>query len=101
MRTAARPDFRKRREMDFWRTANRCLFVLSAIGGLVFTILMFYPELRRIEEMRSTLASLQKNLWQEDLLLRQQQREDQWLKTNPEYVEMLARDKLGVMKEGE
>jgi cell division protein FtsB len=102
MRTAhAKAQIRKRRETDFWRAVNRFLVFLIGIGAVVVIAMAFVPELRRIDEMKATLADLQKELAAQQLLLAQQQRQEKWLNENPEYVELLARDRLGVMKEGE
>ncbi len=102
MRTPhAKAQLRKRRETDFWRAVNSLLFFLVVIGAVVAIALAFVPELRRIEEMKATLAGLQKELAAQQLLLAQQQREEKWLNENPEFVELQARDRLGVMKEGE
>lgn len=102
MRTAhARAQLRHRRETDFWRAVNRFLIVLIGLGLVVVIALAFVPELRRITEMRETLAGLEKELADQKLLLLQQQREERWLNESPGYVETLARDRLGVVKEGE
>jgi cell division protein FtsB len=101
MRTSAKPDFRKRRETDFWRAANRLLLGLIVIGAVVAAVITFYPEFRRIEEMKASIGRLDQQLSEEQLKLRQQEREENWLKNDPEYVEMQARELLGVMKEGE
>jgi len=102
MRTAhAKAQIRKRRETDFWRAVNRCLVFLIGLGVVVVIAMAFVPELRRIDEMKATLAGLQEELAAQQLLLAQQQREEGWLNESPEYVELLARDRLGVMKEGE
>ncbi|MFY8217337.1 MAG: FtsB family cell division protein [Chthoniobacterales bacterium] len=101
MRTSAKPDFRKRRETDFWRAANRLLLGLIVIGAVVAAVITFYPEFRRIEEMKASIGRLDVELSEEQLKLRQQEREENWLKNDPEYVEMQARELLGVMKEGE
>lgn len=98
---SAKPDFRKRRETDFWRTANRLLIGLIVIGGTIIAVMTFYPEFRRIEEMKATIARLDLQLSEEQLKLRKQEREEKWLMDDPEYVEMRARELLGVMKEGE
>lgn len=101
MRMSVKPDFRKRRETDFWRTANRLLIGLIVIGGTIIAVMTFYPEFRRIEEMKATIARLDLQLSEEQLKLRKQEREEKWLMDDPEYVEMRARELLGVMKEGE
>lgn len=102
MRTAhARAEARRRREHDFWRAVNRGLLVLIALGAVVIIALAFVPELRRLREMRADLATLKEDLKAEELRLLQQQRQERWLNEDPEYVETIARDRLGVMKEGE
>ncbi len=102
MRTAhARTQLRKRRETDFWRAVNTGLLVLCLLGAVVVTALAFVPELRRVQEMRANLQALQKESASQQLLLRQQQREVKWLQDDPAYVEILARDRLGLMKDGE
>jgi cell division protein FtsB len=102
MQTAhARAQLRKRRETDFWRAVNTCLTFLVGLGAVVAAVLWFLPELRKIDEMRATLASLQKELAAEQLNLAQQQRQEGWLNESPEYVEMQARDRLEMVKDGE
>jgi cell division protein FtsB len=102
MRTPhARAQIRKRHETDFWRAVNRFLVFLIGIGGVIVISMAFVPELRRIDEMKATLAGLQKDLANQQLLLAQQQRQERWLNESPGYVELKARDLLGVMKEGE
>lgn len=96
-----KPDFRKRRETDFWKAVNQFLVFLIAISGVVAMGVMFVPELRRIDEMEKAYVALEGEREAEELRLRQQQREENWLKTDPEYVELLARERLGMMKEGE
>ncbi len=97
----ARPDYRKRRETDFWNAVNKFIFGLCAVGGLVLIGLLAYPELRRIDEMEKNVIDLEADRDAESLLLQKQKREEQWLKNDPAYVELLAREKFGMMKEGE
>jgi cell division protein FtsB len=102
MQTAhARAQLRKRRETDFWRAVNTCLTFLVVLGAVVTTVLWFLPELRKIDEMKATLAGLQKELAAEQLLLAKQQRQEGWLNESPEYVELMARDLLDKVKNGE
>jgi len=101
MRTPhAKAQLKKRRETDFWRAVNTFLVFLIGIGAVVAIALAFVPELRHIDELRASLAGLQKDLAGQQLLLLQQQRQEKWLNTDSGYVENLARD-FGYMKEGE
>ena len=77
------------------------MLVLIAGAGLILTGLWFYPQLMRIDEMEKSLAEKEAERDSLSLLLQQQQREEQWLKTDPAYVELLARERLGLMKDGE
>jgi len=77
------------------------VIALIVIGGSVIAVMTFYPEFRRIEEMKANIGRLDAQLAEEQLKLRKQEREEGWLKNDPEYVEMQARELLGVMKEGE
>jgi cell division protein FtsB len=101
MRAGARSEFRRRRETDFWQTVNRALALLIAGGVVVAVLLTFIPEIRRDREMRTRLADMQRQVGEENLRLKQQQREEQLLLTDHEYLEIIARDRLGVMKDGE
>ncbi len=97
----ARPYERRRRKTGFLHAVNRLMLVLIAGAGLVLTGLWFYPQLMRIDEMEKSLAEKEAERDSLSLLLQQQQREEQWLKTDPAYVELLARERLGLMKDGE
>ncbi len=102
MRAAViRTDFRRRRETDFWQGINRLMAYLIVAAFLAWIVFAFRPESQRIAEMRQTWEALKQEVAAEELLLRKQQREDAWLKSDPEYVETLARDRLELMKDGE
>jgi len=72
-----------------------CVGLAAAVG------LAMIPEWKRLEGMRATLATKQAERDEELSLQRKQQREVQLLQSNPEYLELVARDKLDLMKEGE
>ena len=59
------------------------------------------PELERRRALTVQLDQEQSKLSNEQLIRQQRTREVQLLQNDPEYVEIIARDKIGVMKEGE
>jgi len=92
---------RLRRNPEVWHQINRLLMAGILIVVLIFVALTFRPEWNRRAELQRQLEEEQSKLKAEQLLEKQRQREVHLLQTDPEYVEIIARDKLGVMKEGE
>lgn len=92
---------RRRRDPAFWNALNRVLFVLVVIGGAAGIILWFYPEISRRNTMVTNLEEQQKELAAHQLLRKQREREVYLLENDKEYIEMVARDRLDMMKEGE
>jgi cell division protein FtsB len=90
-----------RRNPALWHHLNRFLTVLIVLGGLVFVGLTFYPEWKHRSQLTAKLEEEQAKLRAEQLLQKKREREVHLLQTDPGYVETIARDKLGVMKEGE
>ena len=75
--------------------------VLIVLGGFLFVGLTFYPEWKHRSQLTAQLEEEQAKLRAEQLLQKKREREVHLLQTDPGYVETIARDKLGVMKEGE
>ena len=92
---------KRRRNPEVWSMANRLISLLIVMGALAFLMMAFYPEWTRKKDLSSQLAKEKSKLSAEELLRKQRSREVDLLKNDPEYVEAIARDKIGVMKEGE
>ncbi len=92
---------KRRRNTEVWSTGIRLVSLLIVMGALAFLLLAFYPEWTRKKELANQLAAEKLTLSAEELLRKQRSREVDLLKNDPEYVEAIARDKIGVMKEGE
>ena len=75
------------------------IFIVA--GALAFLLVAFYPEWTRKKDLSAQLAHEKSTLSAEELLRKQRSREVDLLKNDTEYVEAIARDKIGVMKEGE
>jgi cell division protein FtsB len=92
---------KRRRNPEVWHKANRLviiLIVLAIIGG---ALLAFIPEIARHKSLTNQFEQEKESLAREKLVNRQRAREVHLLQNDPEYVEIIARDRLGVMKEGE
>ena len=92
---------KQRRNPAIWHYLNRFLTVLIVLAGVLFIGLSLYPEWRHRNQLSSKLEEEQTRLRAEQLLQKKREREVDLLQTDPGYVETIARDKLGVMKEGE
>ena len=94
-------DTKQRRNPAVWHYLNRFLTVLIVLAGILFIGLSVYPEWRHRNQLSSQLEDEQAKFRAEQLLQKKREREVNLLQTDPSYVETIARDKLGVMKEGE
>jgi cell division protein FtsB len=92
---------RRRRNPEVWLKANRLVATLIALGLVAIAVLAFHPEWERHQDLAARLEEEQAVLREQELLLQQRDRELHLLQHDPEYVENLARDTLGLMKEGE
>ena len=94
-------DFRARREATVWQRLNSVLRVLLALAVVLVIVSLFLPPYKKLEQGRSEIESLQTQVNDQKILLAHQTREVNLLKTDPTYLETMARDKLDLMKEGE
>ena len=92
---------RKRKDATFLKALNRVLMVLVFLGFLAIVAFWFYPEVTyrnklvaQLEDKKAHLAALQ-------LTQKQREREVYLLQNDPEYIEIIARDKLDLMRPGE
>ena len=92
---------KRRSNPETWHKANRLVTVLIILGIAGVTAAAFYPEWRRLNVLRMQLNEEKASLSAEELLKEKRSREVYLLQKDPEYVEIVARDKIGVMKVGE
>jgi len=93
--------FRERKQQTVWHTLNRLLTILIFLAAAMLAVLYFLPEIRYLTDMKSRRAALQAEKARLSLEAKQNQRKENLLKNDPEYVETIARDKLDLMKPGE
>ena len=94
-------DFRARREATIWQRMNHVLRVLLFLAIWLLIISFFLPPYKKLNQSRAEIEQLQAQLTEQKTLLARQTKEVTLLKSDPTYLETIARDKLDLMKEGE
>jgi cell division protein FtsB len=94
-------DFRARREATLWQRLNRILRVLLVLAIWLVIISLFVPPYKKLTQSRAEIDNLIAQVNEQKYLLARQTREIALLKTDPTYLETIARDRLDLMKEGE
>lgn len=92
---------KRRYNPEIWHFLNRFMVLSILLVAGAFAVFTFYPAWTRRDELATKLEAEQAKLAAEQLIQKQRTREVTLLQTSPEYVEIIARDKLGVMKPGE
>jgi cell division protein FtsB len=94
-------DFRARREATVWQRLNRILKALIVLAVWLVIISLFAPPYKRLSQGHREIDGLQAQVNDQKGLLARQTREVNLLKTDPTYLETIARDRLDLMKDGE
>ncbi|MEY2556674.1 MAG: hypothetical protein QOE34_99 [Verrucomicrobiota bacterium] len=94
-------DFRARREATVWQRLNSILRVLLVLAIALVIVSLFLPQAKKLSQSRVEIENLQTQVNEQKVLLARQTREVNLLKTDPGYLETMARDRLDLMKEGE
>ena len=94
-------DFRARREATVWQRWNRVLLTLLFLTAWLVIISLFVPPYKKLKMGQEDISKLQAQRDEQQVLLSKQTREVNLLKTDPVYLETIARDRLDLMKEGE
>lgn len=94
-------DFRARREATVWQRLNSILRVLLVLALVLVIVSLFLPQSKKLGQSRAEIDKLQGQVTEQKILLARQTRGVNLLKTDPTYLETMARDRLDLMKEGE
>jgi cell division protein FtsB len=94
-------DFRARREATVWQRLNSVLRVLLVLASVLVIVSLFLPQSKKLNQSRAEIDKLQGQVTEQKILLARQTREVSLLKTDPTYLEIMARDRLDLMREGE
>jgi cell division protein FtsB len=92
---------RRHRQSEFLRNAVRVMWSLIAAVVLLLAGFTFYPEWTRLSDMKKDLALQKAKLEELKKTTEGRELEVQLLQNDPHYLEMIARDRLDMMKEGE
>lgn len=91
----------RRSQSYFLPAAMRVVWVLIVFSALLTAGFTFYPEWLRLNEMKLHLAKQKAQLEELQKLSQQRTQEVHFLQTDRDYLEIIARDRLDMMKEGE
>ena len=80
---------------------NRFLILLIICGTLALALLTFYPEWKKLCDMRRSLQKDRQELAQLKNQATHREQELHLLQHNKEYLELVARDRLDLMKPNE
>ena len=94
-------DFRARRDASVWQQLNRVLRALITIAALLVIASLFVPQYKRLTQSQAEIETLQKQVGDQKNLLARETRKVTLLRTDPGYLETIARDRLDLMKDGE
>ena len=92
---------RRHRQSEFLRNAVRVMWSLIAAVVLLLAGFTFYPEWTRLSDMKKDLAGEKAKLEELKKTTEGRELEVQLLQNDPHYLEMIARERLDMMKEGE
>jgi cell division protein FtsB len=94
-------DFRARREATVWERWNRVLLIFLLLAVWLVIVSLFVPPYKKLKFGHEEIDKLQAQRDEQQVLLSKQTREVNLLKTDPVYLETIARDRLDLMKDGE
>jgi cell division protein FtsB len=84
-----------------WYSLNRIVFTLICLGVSVPIAYSFLPEVANRKAQLQRIEALKVDIEKQRMLITRFDREEMLLKRDPEFVSVIARDKLELMKDGE
>ncbi len=100
-RVSDHSNFGARRDHTVWDFLNRLLLVIIVFAVIAITVCAYLPKLKMEREQTARLEQLKADIEKKRTLLARRTREVDLLQHDPGYVELIARDRLDLMKEGE
>ena len=95
------PEFKRRKDRSYLQILNRVIAGLVVMLFVIGMLACFYPALKSRSEQKSAVAKIRADVEAAELLNQRNIREVARLKNDPEYLGLIARDKLELMKPGE
>lgn len=87
--------------MNFWVLIYRIAWIAVAILVVVGVIFMFLPQIEQQRELQRKEAQLQEEVRLEEELLQHLKRQQERLRSDPRFIEKIAREEFGLAKPGE
>ena len=87
--------------MNVWVLIYRTGWMVLAILFVVAVISIFAPQVRQYRELQHKDAQAQRDAQLEEEMLRHLKEQQERLKTDPRFVERIAREEIGLAKPGE
>ena len=87
--------------MNFWVLIYRIGWVALGILLVIALVSIFLPQIMQYQELRHREAILQEDIRLEDEMLKHLKEQQERLKSDPRFVERMAREELGYAKPGE
>ncbi len=95
------PEFKRRKDRSYLQTLNRLILGLIGMVFLIGMLACFYPALKARSEQKAALAKIRADVETAQVLNEKNTREVARLRNDPEYLGLIARDKLDLAREGE
>lgn len=95
------PEFKRRKDRSYLQILNRIILGLVVLLMLIGMLACFYPALKSRTNQKVALAKIRADVELAQILNQKNVREVARLRNDPEYLGLIARDKLDLMREGE
>jgi len=86
---------------DLWQRLSRVTYFLIVVVGLAVILVLFKPQIERREELKREVIALSDGYNQLSERVNSVNDELDWLRSDLNYLELEARDRLDLKKEGE
>ena len=87
--------------MNFWVLIYRIGWITLTVLVVIAVIAMFVPQIRQYNELHRKEAVLQDEIRLEEEIVAHLKKQQDRLKSDPRFIEKLAREELGYAKPGE
>lgn len=87
--------------MNFWVFIYRIALVAVGILVIIGVIFMFLPQIEQQRELQRKEAQLQEEVRLKEELLQHLKRQQERLRSDPRFIEKIAREEFGLAKPGE
>lgn len=95
------PEFQRRKDRSYLQILNRLILGLIILLFVFGLLACFYPAMKARSEQSAALAKIHADVEAAQILNQKHVREVARLRNDPEYLGLIARDKLELMREGE